>query len=251
VTWRVAIAGIAIALVARVAAADPALPRVLTAPTAWLPAAGTLVGSAGLDHRGAGSLVLSYGLGDLAAIELGADSDLRECTAPAGASLACTPVLEAHAAFRIGARQDTWFAGQPALALAVETELGASRASSATLVGSRVIGPVRVHAGAMVLDARVPLADGSGGDVRLGPTLRPTAGLELTPPTYPKTTLLGDLAWEPRFEPTRPATEWLAGWGVRYQALHWSSIELDVRHREGEGLAGSTVLVRVNGVFPL
>jgi hypothetical protein len=226
-----------IALLVRTASADPDLPRVLTAPTAWLPAEGTLVGTAGLDHRGAGSLVLSYGLGGLAAIEVGADSDERECSP-------CIATLEPHAAFRIGARQDAWFAGQPALALAVETGFGASRASTAAVVGSRVLGLVRVHAGVMVLDARV-------GDLRLGPTVRPTAALELTPPAYPKTTLLGDLAWQPRFEPMRPGSEWVAGWGVRYQALRWGSIELDVRHREGEGLAGSTVLVRVNGVLAL
>ena len=226
-----------IVAVARTAAADPVLPRVVTAPTAWLTPAGSLVGSAALDHRGAGSLILSYGLGGLAAIEIGVASDLRECSP-------CAPVLLPHAAFRIGAHQDAWFDGQPALALAVETGFGASRASSAAAVASRVIGRVHVHGGALLVDARV-------GNPRLGPTLCPTAGIEMTPPRYPRTTLLADLAWEPRFEPTQPALEWLAGWGVRYQALHWGSIELDVRHREGEGLAGSTVLVRVNGVLPL
>lgn len=226
-----------IAVVARTAAAEPMLPRVVTAPTAWLTPEGSVLGSAALDHRGAGSLSLSYGLGGLAAIEIGADSDERECSP-------CTPVLLPHAAFRIGAHQDAWFAGQPALALAVETGLGASRASRADAVASRVVGPVRVHGGVVLVDARA-----SG--IRLGPTLRPTAGIEITPPRYPRTTLLGDLAWEPRFEPTRPELEWLAGWGVRYQALRWGSIELDVRHREGEGLAGSTVLVRINGVLPL
>jgi hypothetical protein len=34
---------------------------------------------------------------------------------------------------------------------------------------------------------------------------------------------------------------------VRYQALDWGSIELAVRHREGDDLSGSTVMVRVNG----
>ena len=39
------------------------------------------------------------------------------------------------------------------------------------------------------------------------------------------------------------------GGGVRYQALTWGSIELDVRHRQDEGLGASTVMVRVNGVL--
>jgi hypothetical protein len=101
---------------------------------------------------------------------------------------------------------------------------------------------VRPHAGAAVIDARV-------GDRRLGATLRPLGAIELTPPAYPKTTLMADLACLPRFDATAPALEWVAGWGVRYQALRWGSIELDVRHREGEGLGGSTVFVRVNGVL--
>jgi hypothetical protein len=41
------------------------------------------------------------------------------------------------------------------------------------------------------------------------------------------------------------------GWGVRYQALSWGSIELDVRHREADDVGGSTVMVRVNGVLDL
>lgn len=221
------------------ASADPLapateLPRVVTAPTAWIPAENTAVASASLDHRGAGAVVASFGLGGLAALELGADSDLRECS-PCTGIVAHRAVLEPHAAFRIGAH---------GVALVVETGFGSSRASSATVVGSRVVGPVRLHAGVMVLDGRV-------GDVRLGTTVRPTGAVELTPPQYPKTTLVGDLAWEPRFDATAPALEWLAGWGVRYQALHWGSIELDVRHREGEGLGGSSVLVRVNGVISL
>ncbi len=229
---------LAIALVARVAAADPPLPRVVTAPTGWIPGADTVVGSATLDHRGAGAVVVSYGLGGLAALEIGADSDLRECpTCPPAAPAVAAPhaVLEPHAAFRIGAR---------GVALVVQTGFGDSRASSATLVGSRGLGPVRLHAGLEAIDGRV-------GAARLGTPVRPVGGIELTPPQYPKTTLLGDLAWEPRLDATAPALEWLAGWGVRYQALRWGSIELDVRHREGEGLGGSTVLVRVNGVVGL
>lgn len=229
---------IALAIAAHAAAADPStavppLPRVVTAPTGWLPAADTVLGSASLDHRGAGAVVVSYGIGGLASLELGADSDLRECAMCAPA--APHAVLEPHAAFRIGAR---------GVALVVQTGFGDSRASSATLAASRVVGPLRLHAAIEALDARV-------GNTRLGTTVRPLGGIELTPPQYPKTTLLGDLAWEPRFDATAPALEWLAGWGVRYQALRWGSIELDVRHREGEGLGGSTVLVRVNGVVGL
>jgi hypothetical protein len=163
---------------------------------------------------------VTYGLGGIAAIEAGSDG----------------------AAFRVGARQGAWFAGQPALVLGLQARFGSSDASSVYLVGSRELGPLRVHAGASASDARV-------GDTRLGATVRPLAALELTPPKYPKTTLMGDVTWAPRTDRTEPAVEWVAAWGVRYQALRWGSIELDVRHREGEGLGGSTVFVRVNGVL--
>ena len=46
-----------------------------------------------------------------------------------------------------------------------------------------------------------------------------------------------------------PDLEWVAGWGVRYQALRWSSVELLVRHREDEGLGDSTVMIRVNAAL--
>ena len=74
------------------------------------------------------------------------------------------------------------------------------------------------------------------------------AGLEITPPQYPKTTLMTDIAYLPLLRQSAPDLEWAIGWGVRYQALKWGSIELAVRHREGEGLGDSTVMVRVNAV---
>jgi len=231
---RIAITAIAIA---RTAAADPPLDHVVTAPTAWLPADGTAYGSASLDHRGETAIDLGYALGGLAEVELGADHDVRACEP------SCTPILEERAAFRLGAHQDAWFAGMPAIALGVRATIGtpARRVGEAYLVASRVLAFARVHAGVEAIDA----GDGAS---RPGVVVRPLAALELVPPQYPKTTVVGDIAWLARFGGA-PGTEWIAGWGVRYQALRWGSIELDVRHREGEGLAQSTVMVRVNGVW--
>lgn len=233
---------------ARGAHADPAIGRVFTAPTAWLPAQGSLVATGGVDRRGDSSLLLAYGLG-IASVELGMDSDARGCTA-CDDDLKGDPLLMGRAAFRLGARQDAWFAGMPALVLGVRTTFaarghtfGGARATDAYVVGSRVAGPFRLHAGANVSDA------GYHG-IELGPTVRPFGGLEWTPAQTPKTSVLFDGMWLPKLQPDKASLEWVLDWGVRYQALKWGSIELGVRHRQDEGLQESTVLVRVNGVFP-
>ena len=232
---------------ARGAAADPEIGRVLTAPTAWLPAQGGLVGSAGIDRRGDGSMTVAYGLG-IASVELGTDTDVRGCTTCDG-DLKGTPLWMGRAAFRLGAPQDAWFRGMPALVLGVRNTFatyghtfGAARVTDAYLVASRVIGPVRLHVGAAI-------TDGGFHGTTLGPTPRPFFGFEWTPAPYPKTSVIGDVMWVPRLTPDAVQLEWLAGWGVRYQALSYGSIELAVRHRQDEGLQESTVLVRVNGVW--
>lgn len=238
---------IAVIAVARPAAADPTGARVLTAPTAWLPDAGTAVAMLGIDHRGDGAAIVGYGLGGLAELELGSDTDVRACT---DCTARPTPVVLGRAAFRIGARQDAWFRGMPAIVLGVRTTFAARghevhepRASDAYLVASRDLGVVRLHAGVDALSASV---DG----VRAAARLRPLAGLEIRPSIYPRSTLLGDLAWEPTLDAkASPKLGWLLGIGVRYQAFDWASVELAVRARKGEDLGSSTVLLRVNAVL--
>ena len=127
--------------------------------------------------------------------------------------------------------------------VALDVEDGAAL-TDAYAVASRVLGSVRLHGGVAVTAAAF-------GDetIELRPTARPFGGVEWTPSIYPRTSVLGDVTWAPRFAPDRIAMEWVADWGVRYQALRWGSIELAVRHREDEGLADSRVMIRVNGVF--
>ncbi len=240
----------------RVASADPTIGRVLTAPTAWLPPSGAITGTAGLelrsiveDRSAMGNVVVGYGLGGLASVELGADTDVRTCADCTGDATP-RPKWLGRASFRLGARQDQWFVGMPALVLGVRTTFAGKsrdvferpRVSEAYVVASRVIGPLRFHVGASVTDAGF-------ADVEMGLQVRPLAGIEWTPAQYPRTSLMGDAAYSAVLEPDVPRLEWVAGWGVRYQALSWASIELAVRHREGEGLDRSTVLMRVNGVW--
>ena len=157
-----------------------------------------------------------------------------------------------RAGFRIGVRQGTLGRGAPALVFGVRTTFaarghafGRARAADAHLVASWVVGPTRLHAGVAAIDG------GFGDDLTLGVTVKPLAGFEWTPRDFPRSSLMADVMWVPRMEPMAIELERVIGIGVRYQALSWGSIELGVRNREDEGLAGTTVLVRVNGVWGL
>jgi hypothetical protein len=233
----------------RGAAADPVLSRVLTAPTAWLPPAGTTIGTAGYGRFGDGGMFnLGVGLGGIAAVDIGAENDVRGCTDCA--AMRGEAIWMGRAGFRLGVRQGAWGRGAPAFVFGVRTTFGArghtfgkARAAEAHLVASWVVGPTRVHAGVAALDA------GFHDDVTLGPTVRPLGGFEWTPREFPKSSLMVDIMWVPRLEPDKIELERVLGIGVRYQALSWGSIELGVRNREDDGLAGTTVLVRVNGVW--
>jgi hypothetical protein len=238
--------------VSRVAAADPTSGRVWTTPTAWLPAGGAVYGTAGTHHSGdgivePGLIQLGIGLGDLASVEIGGDNDVQGCTT--------CPATEGmwlgRAAFRLGAKQDAWFTGMPALVLGVRTTFaarghvyGGARVTDAYVVASRELGQLRVHAGAVITEAGF-----DENEVHLAPTLRPLAGLEWTPSIYPRSSLMADLMYVPRFEPDRIAEEWVAGMGVRYQALAWGAVELGIKHRQDAGLADLTVMIRVHGVW--
>jgi hypothetical protein len=230
---------------------------VFAAPTAWLPPEGAATGVGALDLRAVAdgrvesTLMIGYGLGGLAQLELGTDADVRGCDRCGDDRP--RPLALGRAAFRIGARQDAWFHGMPALVVGVRTTYAAAggfddvRVVDGYVVASRELGPLRVHAGLAVHDAAF------AGAAALGPTARPIAGLEWTPGQYPKTSLMADFTYLPLLvrddASARVELEWLAGWGVRYQAFDWGAIELAVRHRQDEGLGDSTVFVRVHGVW--
>jgi hypothetical protein len=234
----------AVIVAAQPAAADPDGARVLTAPTAWLLPADTAAATLGIDHHGDTTAIASVALGGLAEVELDEDSDVRGCTDCATRPV---PLRLLRAAFRIGVRQDAWLGGAPALGFGVRATFGAyaafvrePRVTDAYLVASRDLGVVRLHAGVDAIGASV---DGHRAAARL----RPLAGIELHPPMYPKSSLLGDLAWQPNLDATQgPSLGWMLGIGVRYQALSWALVELAVRARQGEDLGASTVMVRVN-----
>jgi hypothetical protein len=233
-------------LAARPVAADPAGSRVLTAPTAWLAPSGAATATLGIDHRGDTAAFVTASLDGLAEIELDEDSDVRGCT---DCAMQRAPLRLGRAAFRIGVGQDRWLRGLPALVLGVRTTFAAydpavdaPRATDAYLVASRDLGVVRLHAGIDALAASV-------GDRRSAAALRPLGGVELHPPMYPRSSLLGDIAWQPELDAAHgPVLRWMLGIGVRYQAFSWGSVELAVRARQSEDLGGATVMVRFNAI---
>ena len=239
---------LAIAIAAsRAASADPVLDHVIDVPTAWLPHAGDAYGSAALDHHAKGSIVLGYGFGGVGALEVGADNDIHQCSAPP-----CNPdnpagsYTQGFAAFRMGVPQDRVFYGQPAVLVgyAMETLRAHHRVAQAYLVASRLLGPVALHSGAQVFDAQ----DAAG--MAMGARVVPFGAIEYVPAQYPKTTMMADIGFLPELATPTPVLKSLAGVGVRYQALTWGSIELDWRVRQFEdAISDSAIMVRVNGVW--
>jgi hypothetical protein len=233
-------------IAARPVAADPIGSRVLTAPTAWLAPSGAAVATLGIDHRGDTAAFVTASLDGLAEIEIDEDGDVRGCT---DCAMQPTALRLGRAAFRIGVHQDAWLHGMPALVLGVratfaayDPAVGAPRATDGYLVASRDLGVVRLHAGVDALAASVAGHRSAAG-------LRPLAGVELHPPMYPRSSLLGDVAWEPELDAVHgPVLRWMLGVGVRYQAFAWGSVELAVRARQGDDLGGATVMVRFNAI---
>ncbi len=187
--------------------------------------------------------MVGYSLGGIAAVDLGADTEIRTCTScdrPANGrwfprassrigpgrtrcSAACRPSCSGS---RTRSPRRTW-AG-----------LGRPRVTEAYVAASRVIGPVRVHGGATVFAAEF-------ADLELSSELRPFAGIELRPPGWPRSHFMADVAWTTRLElepePSArrgPQLEAMIGGGARYQFFEWAAIELGFRVPQDEGPRG-------------
>jgi len=233
--------------------------RALHVPTAWLPARDTVHASAGVDHRGVAAGRIDVGLAGIAAVDLGVTDELVYCN-PCRGERALTPSWAAIAGFQLAAPPGAWFRGQPAVGFGLRRSIAARAPGwSATardvaelfVVASASAGGVRGHLGVAAWDAAHRGISGQPLRLRTGalPPVRPFAALEWTPSIYPRTSLVSDVSWVPELGPDDAALRWIAGWGIRYQALSWGAIELAVRHRESDSLAASTVFIRVTGIF--
>ncbi len=241
----------------------PLAPRVLNVPTADLQGAGRTLMTAGVSHRGVPFTGLVLGLGDVAEVDLEVADRAGACELCSDEDRHATSVLAVTAMFKIGLAEGRFGNWQPALALGLRAPIG-ERDATVDVLSRRVrtarlylgvsksVGPVRLHGGAEVWDASAEVGEDLDllHDRPLRDRVRPFAGLAWNPSIYPRTTLLADLSSAPVFDHSAIELRWLGGWGVRYQAVSWASVELAMRHRGGDSLSDSTVLVRVNAGLP-
>lgn len=259
-------------------------PRVIHVPTARMLPAGKIHATGGVNHKKGAMAIFTGGLAGVAELELGLSDELQTCDRD-GDHRCGGPDFREHvyplvAGFKVGVNQGTWFELQPAIALGFRKTFGGKRLSWAAdggvldprykladlylMASLDVGGGVHLHGGASLWAARhdrqVPPGQ-ERDEVELpGPepeapklskeTLCPLGAIEYTPSLYPKTTMMLDVACTVDLEADDSTLRMVAGLGARYQALTWGSIELDVRYREDDGLAGMVVMVRINGVFP-
>jgi len=211
--------------------------------------------STGVDHRGDAFFALSLGIGELAEVDFELGNWVGVCRVCDGDDRHADSLILSTAQFKMGLAERQIAGWQPAFALGLRAPVGDRsvtiegaevevEAARLYVVLAKTVGPVVFHAGADAWDAR-------DGDVLLrtrpiAARVRPFVGLEWVPGIYPRTTLLADFGFAPVIEPAKVELRWLGGWGVRYQALSWGSIELAMRHREGDSLGDSTVMVRLN-----
>lgn len=222
--------------------AQPA-PRLIDRATANL-GASYLLG--GVNHRGEPLLVAEVPLGPLAAVGGGYEDRLLT-GATAGEA---TSKRDGVMWFRVGAAAGSWFPHQPALSLAFERSMSDDE-RAAEVRGTASDRWVSRRAGALQATVGLGVWEIAGAEGRLSQRplperIRPFGGVAWTPPAYPRTSLLLEGSYGPSVLDGLPRLDWRLGWGARYRAGSWSTIDLVVRNRQEAGLAGSTVMVRLS-----
>ncbi len=257
-----------LAIAGRAAAEPPApsppVPRVLNVPSAHLQGAGRLFLTAG------GSLVterdpfagITFGLGNLADVDLELHDRVGNCNGCTPERRAAASIATPTAGFKVGLPEARLARWQPALALGFRAPIASRqvagpdgertlRAARMTLMASRTLRPIELHGGAEIWDAsaRGPAGDLFLHDRPLADRIRPYLGLGWNPSAYPRTWLLADLSFAPVVDGDDIEMRYTFDWGVRYRWTSWSSVELDVRYRQGDELGDTDVLVRINAAL--
>lgn len=244
----------------------PLAPRILNVPTGHVQPSLHVHASGGafLVPDATPSLAATLGLGGVADIDVELHDRVAICTACDGDEATTASIASPSAAFKMGLGEGLYASWQPAVALGLRAPAGGREVdidgevhelsvARLFLAATRSAGPVEVTLGVDAWDAESRAGDRVWrmSDEPVGDRVRPFAGVVFSPPSYPRTYLAADWSWAPVFDAGRGDLRWLFGWGVRYQALTWGSIELDVRHREGGALGDAEVSVRLNGAWDL
>lgn len=220
--------------------------RVINTDTAWIPPAGTMVLSGGIDHLRKPAGYVGVGLGGVAELGLSMGREFHRAGRDDKTGMA-------H--FKMATPEGWGHSAVPAVSLSFRKTLADEVQFSSefggptiAIVGSSMskrVGPVSLHLGIESISAR------QRGEI-LEHALRPTAAIEWNPAAYPLTTLVTDLRWiVSETETDQLDTGWNLAWGVRYQALNWASVDLNVRHQEGESTSDAVVTLGLSGSFAL
>lgn len=247
-------------------------PRTIMNTTAWVPEAAELNFSLGMDQELRPTGGLSVGLGDIAEVGLQLQHERSECDPCEDPSKDATILNVASAFFKMGTPEGFVHTHTPALALVfrkallqeaqyftdnerpLTKPLRETRGAMLTAMASKTLGPAALHLGAELLVSSGTMLQGDFGVDEA--VVRPALAAEWTPAKYPLSTFMVDVRWVSELEDTGGASrEWdtrmSAAWGVRYQALNWASVDLNVRRQNGQGLGNALVTFGVRGHFDI
>ncbi|MCP4447121.1 MAG: hypothetical protein GY811_17505 [Myxococcales bacterium] len=237
--------------------------RTIATPTAFVVPAGVLHLGLGLEQnlRPVGEVAL--GLGGLEEFGLTLQRERASCSGCEGPAQDRTLAM-AH--FKVGSPQGAMHWAMPAAALVFRKSLAqdaqvfantdkvlSSPPSAATPMAlvsgmlSRSHGGLALHLGADLLAAQGGEAMRNALD---NPTIRPALGIHYVPAAYPDTTLMADLRWVPS---TDASGQWGAIWngaaGVRYRALDWASVDLNLRLQEHQEAGDALVVLGLRATY--
>ncbi len=245
--------------------------RIIQNGTAWMPKAGEVNLELGIDQERRPTGSASIGLGDVAELGLVLQHERSVCDSCEDPNSDSSLLNISSAFFKMGTPEGMGHKHVPAFALVFRKSVlkkaqilsdaerviskpkFETRGATLTAMASKSLGPAAVHLGAEMLVADGGDAQGDYGVDEY--VIRPALAAQWTPPAYPLSTFLIDLRWVNAVSGQDESFEWdsrmTGAWGVRYQALDWAAVDLNVRVQEGQGLGDALVTLGLRGHFAL
>ena len=241
-------------------------PRTISTQTAWMVEPGVLHVGLGLEQKLHPVGELAFGLGSLSEVGITLQRERTECStcdegsqdrnvamayfkvgSPEGALHPAVPAVALI--FRKSLPQGLQVFSSPNESLANPDNLAATPTAVASAVVSKSLMGASLHLGAELLAAQRGLAT---SNALRNPTIRPVAGIHYVPAAYPDTTLLADVHWIPSQDADGTwGSVWNGAAGVRYKALDWASVDLNIRLQEHQGAGDALVVLGARGTFDL